>query len=249
MTAHTIMPTPVQNHPLQKKDVLSDSHNPALLARWPVIGLIMFLFGSLIFGALTYNLRYQWPLLESDLVIANTLPAVALQSSPYVKVIIDAGFYIGDQVIIVLGVLLGIYLLIKRYWREFALLTIGPAGSSLLFLSLSNLIARARPPTQIWIIVNLPGFPSWHAITVVAFYGLMAYLLVPKISSAFGKVVVVTVALLIIVFVGYSRIFTGCHYLTYILAGYAVGIAWSGVAYTLIEIYVQKRRSKNVQKE
>jgi undecaprenyl-diphosphatase len=126
---------------------------------------------------------------------------------------------------------------------------IGWAGSALIFNALSHFIARARPPTQIWIIVNIPGFPSGHAVAVVTFYGLMAYLLVPKMPSAFWKAVVVALALLIIGFVGFSRIFTGGHYLTDILSGYAVGIAWFGVVYTLIELYFQKRRSRYVKKE
>ena len=128
------------------------------------------------------------------------------------------------------------------------MVTIGWAGSGLLFYFLTTFFARQRPPTQIWIIVNLPGYPSGHAISVVVFYGLLAYLLAPKMPSAFWKVVVVAAALLIIGFVGFSRIFTGGHYLTDILAGYALGIAWSGVVYTLIEIYTQKRR-QSVKKE
>ena len=86
-------------------------------------------------------------------------------------------------------------------------------------------------------------------MSVVAFYGLMAYLLVPKMPSTFWKVVVVAAALLIIGFVGFSRIFTGGHYMTDVLAGYAVGIAWSGLVYTSIELYFQKRRSRYVKKE
>jgi undecaprenyl-diphosphatase len=160
----------------------------------------------------------------------------------------DAGYYIGREVIMVVGILLGLYFIFRRYWQELAMVTIGLAGSSSLFLSLSTFIARARTPTQIWIIVNIPGFPSGHAITVVVFYGLLAYLLAPKMPSAFWKVVVVAAALLIIGFVGFSRIFTGGHYLTDVLSGYAVGIAWSGVVYTLIEIYIQKRR-QSVKKE
>jgi undecaprenyl-diphosphatase len=97
--------------------------------------------------------------------------------------------------------------------------------------------------------VNLPGFPSGHALTVVAFYGLLAYLIAPKMPSAFWKGFVVAAALLIMGFVGFTRIFTGGHYLTDILAGYALGIAWSGLAYTLIEITFQKIRRHNVKKE
>ena len=223
--------------------------SPNMFARYPAIGTILFIFGVVVFAGLFYNLRTNGPLLALDKTLANTWPAMALNGPTYLKSLMDAGFYIGDEVIIGLGVLLGIYFIIKKYWQELAMVAIGLAGSSALFLSLSNLIGRVRPATQIWIIVNIPGFPSGHAITVVAFYGLLAYLLVSRISSAFWKAVVVILMLLIIGFVGFSRVFTGGHYLTDILAGYAVGIAWFGLAYTLIEVYFQKRRNRNVKKE
>ena len=246
MSANNRMATPVQDRPLRKNDS-TDMHHPDLLAKWPVIGIVMFIFGSLMFGGLLYNLRAQGPLLAWDRVIANSWPAIALKSPAFVRTIMDAGFYVGDQVILVLAILLAVYFIYKRFWQELVMVTFGMAGSSVLFLSLSNLIARQRPPTQIWIIVNVPGFPSGHASGVIVFYGLLAYLLVSKMRSVLWKVVAVVAALLIIVFVGFSRVFTGGHYLTDVLAGYAVGIAWSGLIYTLIEIYFQKRRIHNVK--
>ena len=222
---------------------------PHLLARWPIIGLVMFLFGGLVFGALTYNLYARGPLLQWDRALANTLPAIGLKSPLFVKYIMIAGFYLGKDVLNGVDVLLGLYFLYKRYWRELTLVTVGWGGAALIFHFLSTLIGRMRPPTQIWIIVNIPGFPSGHAIFTTVCYGLIAYLLVPKMPSLFWKFIVVAAALLIIGFVGFSRIFTGGHYLTDILAGYAVGIAWFGLAFTLIEMYFQERRIRNVEKE
>ena len=248
MSSKTTTATSVQVNHQDKKD-FAGLRAPGLLAKWPAIGISMFIFGSLIFGALTYNLFAHGPLLAWDRAIANTLPAIGLKSSPFVKDIMVAGFYTGKEVVTGLTILFCLYFLVKKYWQELAMMAIGWAGSALLFNALSMLIGRARPPTQIWIIVNIPGFPSGHAVSVVVFYGLLAYLLVPKIQPVFWKVVVVALALFIIAFVGFSRIFTGGHYLTDILAGYAVGIAWSGVIYTFIEIYFQRRRSRNVKKE
>jgi len=80
-----------------------------------MIGLIMFVFGSLVFSGLVYNLRAQGPLIEWDRALANTLPAMALRSPVYVKGIMTAGYYIGYRVIIGLGILLGLYfIIIKR---------------------------------------------------------------------------------------------------------------------------------------
>jgi undecaprenyl-diphosphatase len=240
--------TKAQVSPLHKNDS-TGLRSPGLLAKYPIIGILMFVFGSLIFGGLTYNLLAQGPLLEWDRVIANTLPAIGLKSPAYVESIMNASFYIGDQVIMGLAILLAIYFIYKRYWQEFAMVAIGVPGSSGLFLSLSHYFARTRPPTQIWIIENIPGYPSGHAITVIAFYGLLAYLLFSKMPSAFWKSVMIAAAIFLIVFIGFSRVFTGGHYLTDVLAGYAVGIAWSGLIYTLIEAVFQKNRSKNVKKE
>jgi undecaprenyl-diphosphatase len=129
------------------------------------------------------------------------------------------------------------------------MVAIGMAGETLLFEALSNLIGRARPPTQIWIILKIPGFPSGHTMAAVTFFGLLAYLLAPKMRSAFGKVFVVGLAILIMLFIGFTRVFTAAHYFTDVLAGYAMGIAWSGVVYTLVERYFIKRKVKNVNKE
>ena len=239
--AANALTTPVQK--LQpRKDVLPGLRAPGLLARWPVIGLCMVIFGSLAFAGLTINLFAQGPLLAWDRALANTLPAIGLKSPVIVKDLMIAGFHIGREVIIVLGLLLGFFFLYKRYWQELSMVTIGLLGAELLFLSLSTLLARQRPSTQIWNILNIPGFPSGHGISTVTFYGLVAYLVVPKMRSAFWKGIVVATALFIIGFVGFSRVFTGGHYLTDILAGYAVGIAWSGAVYTLIEIYFQTHR-------
>lgn len=231
----------------QRNNVLSASRDAAPLAKWPIIGWIMFIFGGAVFGALTYNLLAQGPLLQWDRALAIALPAIALKSPAFVKYLMIATFYVGEIVIVVIDVLLSLYFLYRRYWRELAMVTIGGVGAALLFHTLSTLIARHRPPTQIWTIVNLPGFPSGHAISSVVCYGLLAYLLAPKMPSVFWKGVVVAAAVIVIGLIGFSRVFTAGHYLTDVLAGYAVGIAWSGVAFTLIEGYFHKRRSLNAQ--
>jgi membrane-associated phospholipid phosphatase len=245
MTVSTKIATHIQNHQLGK-NVFAAS---GMLGKWPMIGLIMFLVGGLAFGGLTYNLYAQGPLLKWDILLATTLPAIGLKSPSFIKVIMEAGYYIGNAVLIVLSILLGFYFIIKRYWHELTMLTIGMAGEALLFLFLTNFIGRERPPTQIWNILHIPGFPSGHAAAVVVFFGLLVYLLAPNISSGFWKVIVVATAIFLIVFVGFTRVFTGGHYLTDVLAGYAVGLAWSGVVYTLIEIYYPKRRNQNVKKD
>lgn len=246
MAERTIRRTSLQDHaPIYT--IPLDLRSPGLLAKWPIIGVIMFLFGGLAFGALYYNLMVQGPLFKWDIALAKILPGIGSKSPGFVKYIMDGGFYLGKEVVSVLTFFHSIYFLYKRYYQELAMMLSGVMGGTVLFWFLSHLIDRQRPTDQLWIIVKLPGFPSGHAIVAVAFFGLLAYLLAPKMPSTFWKAFVIAAAILIIGFIGFTRIFTGGHYLTDILSGYAVGIAWCGFIFTLIEIYAQKRRSRYVK--
>jgi membrane-associated phospholipid phosphatase len=248
MTDHTMSRTSVQEH-TPSKSIPLDLRSPGWLAKWPIIGAFMFIFGSLVFGGLAYNLYGQGPLLIVDRQLASTLPVLGSKSPIIVKYLMDAGFYLGKEVVTVLVIIHVVYFYVKKYWQEMAMMLTGVIGGTVIFWILSHIINRQRPLDQIWIIVRLPGFPSGHAVVTVTFFGLLAYLIVPKLQSVFWKAFTITVTVMIMIFIGFSRIFTGGHYLTDILAGYAVGLAWAGLAYTLIEIYFQKRRNRNVQKE
>jgi membrane-associated phospholipid phosphatase len=223
--------------------------SPGLLAAQPAWGGLLFVVGVLLFAAFFYNLSYQGPLLAVDKSMASTLPNEAASSPPFMEYLMDAGFYLGKQVIVGIDILLGLYFLLKRFWRELSMLALGGGGSAALFHYLSTFINRPRPAHQVWMPVSLPGFPSGHAISVIVCYGLLAYLLVPKMRTALGKALVILAALFLMLFVGFSRVFTGGHYLTDILAGYAVGLAWAGLAYTLVELIFRRRQPKSANNQ
>lgn len=233
----------------EHKNELTGSHAAGLLARKPYIGLILFIFGSLVFAGMAFNLTANGPLLVWDQDLAKTLPYMALNGPAFLQPLMYAGFLIGDQLIAVFSIFLGLLFIIKRLWKELTMMAIGLVGASSFFLLITHHFARPRPPTQIWVVLNIPGFPSGHANSTVVFYGLMAYLLVPKMRSVLSKVAVIAAALIIIFFVGFSRVFTAGHYLTDVIAGYALGLAWSSAIFTIIEIVFQKIRSRNVKKE
>jgi membrane-associated phospholipid phosphatase len=53
--------------------------------------------------------------------------------------------------------------------------------------------------------------------------------------SLFWKWVVAIAAILTMGFIGFSRVYLGGHYLTDVVAGYALGLAWAGLVFTVIE--------------
>lgn len=240
--------------PLQEKKL--DRHprttlrTPGLLAQWSLIGVMMVVLGGLLFGAMALNLETHGPLLPVDVQVANDLHAFALQSSPLMQQIMIFGFYLGEHLIMAIGLILVLYFLYRRFWAGLAMVVIAWAAEGGLWVVLSAYYNRPRPvfDVAVWHQMTAPGFPSGHSIAAVMCFGLLAYLIVPKISSRFWKAVVIVSAGLIILYIGFSRMFVGDHYLTDVLAGYGLGVALCGLVYTLVEVIARKMERRPSKK-
>jgi len=216
---------------------------PGWFAKWPTVGILLFLVGGLMFGALAYNVETKGPLLRWDTPLYREFHNVALKEPPRDIQTLTFGFFTGREVVEIISIILALYFLHKRFWPELWMLVLGVGGGAVLWYALSRFFDRPRPPAQIGIAVSDPSFPSGHVITAVLFYGLLAYLFAPKMPSLFWKWVVWIAAILMMLFIGFSRIFLGGHYLSDVLAGYALGIAWAGLVYTLIERLSMRRQT------
>jgi undecaprenyl-diphosphatase len=226
-------------------------HSPGLLARRPLIGLLMVLLGVLAFGAIAYSLQSNAPFMQVDVVVANYTHALALQSSTFVVGAMIFGFYLGEHGIVLIGFVLLVYFVIKRLWPEAVMVVVAWAGEGTIWVVLSGYFNRPRPvfDVPVWHVMTVPGFPSGHTISAVMCFGLLAYLLAPSMKARIWKAIVILAMALITLYIGFSRIFVGDHYLTDVLAGYALGIAWSGLAYTLVELIFKKRIIGNVEEK
>jgi len=233
-----------------KENTFQGLRAPGLFKRRPIIGVILILLGSLSFAALGYNLLMHGPLVQLDETLYKQFIAASKAAPPRVNDLMIFGFFIGKQVILVIVTILSIYFFYKHFWRELAMLLISSAGGSLVWNYFVNYFGRPRPPEQTGLAVTtIPSFPSGHTMSAIICYGFLAYLLVPKMPSRFWKWALILAAVLIMLFSGFSRIFEGSHYLTDVLGGYALGLAWAALVYTVIEgIFIKKEELKNVEK-
>ncbi len=217
--------------------------SPGWLAQWPLVGLVLFLIGSIAFGALAYNVKTHSPLLQEDQVIYKQLYGDASKQPPQRQELLTFGFFVGKELIQLMVVILSIYFIYKRYWAELAMIVIGSVGAAVIWSYLIHIFNRVRPPAQLGIVVNnFPSFPSGHTFSSIVVYGFLAYLLIPKMPSLFWKWVVAIVTILILAYIGFSRVSEGGHYLTDVLAGYAIGLAWAALVFTVIESLFLRRK-------
>jgi membrane-associated phospholipid phosphatase len=240
-----VMPSSQREYGTRSRGLL---RSPGILAKWPIIGLIMVLAGGIAFGAIAYSVETNSPLIQYDVPVSMAAHQAALQSSPALRQFMIAGFYVGEQVIVAIGAILFLYFFVMRLWPELLMVLIAWAGEGAIWIYTSAFFDRHRPvfDTPVWHQMTSPGFPSGHSISAVMCYGLIAYLLMPSVRSVIAKAFVIALAVLVILYVGYSRIFVGDHYLSDVLAGFALGIAWSGLVYTLVELAFFKRNKRHV---
>lgn len=209
----------------------------------PVASFAIVLLSTVIFAALGYNVLIHGPLADFDQSLYEKLISQAKAAPQRVNEIMIFGFFIGKQLAMVVITILCVYFLYQRFYREIAMILLSSAGGSFVWDFFVNYFARARPAEQTGLEVRtVPSFPSGHSMSAIICYGFLAYLLIPKMPSLAWKWTVAIVALSVILFSGYSRIFQGSHYLTDVLGGYALGIAWAVLVYVVIELIFMRRK-------
>lgn len=91
---------------------------------------------------------------------------------------------------------------------------------------LKAIIHRPRPDGFRLIAETGYSFPSGHSMIAMAFYGLLAWMVWHYERDRLVRYLCVIGFGVVVVAVGFSRIYLGVHYFTDVLAGFAVSLAW-----------------------
>jgi membrane-associated phospholipid phosphatase len=155
--------------------------------------------------------------------------------------------WLGSSVVITpLWLLVGGSLLYwRRTWQPLILLGSAFLGAAALYEIIKPSVARFRPagalqlggPNTDW------AFPSGHATQSVAFYGMLAAVVITWLNPRRPLLVAVSAAL-IAISVGASRIYLGVHWLTDVLGGFALGSAWLAFMMLCWRFAVRRSRSR-----
>ncbi|HEX5054933.1 MAG TPA: phosphatase PAP2 family protein [Gammaproteobacteria bacterium] len=133
------------------------------------------------------------------------------------------------------------YLLLSRHYRSAVFTAIAISGGVLVKILLKTGFDRPRPelvPHET--IVYSTSFPSGHSMMAAIVYLTLAALLARIHPQHALKAYLLSIAALITLLIGISRVYLGVHWPSDVLAGWAIGAAWAALCW-LIAGWLQRR--------
>lgn len=122
----------------------------------------------------------------------------------------------------------------KQTWFSIRVITIA-ISSLVLMLLLKQLFQRKRPLSPLLKAAKGLSFPSGHAIMAVTFYGLFIYILQHSITIDWLKWFLTIIVFVLIVLIGFSRIYLRVHYASDVAAGFVIGLLWLLLSLTVLK--------------
>lgn len=231
-----------QDHPQAWEFIIRRFAPEEFIGLHLTIGLVVSIAALWLFGGVTEDVIHHDPLTQFDMRMADWLHA---HSSPSGIRAFAAISWLGSPLVVSgLGIAVAILLAIRRSWLLFTGWIAAYAGAGLLDTILKHLIRRPRPPYAAAFIHHASfSFPSGHAMGSLVAYGMFAYLLIFWVESRQTQVAVVAISAVLIVAIGFSRLYLGVHYFSDVVGGYAAGVVWLSACTTGLEI---ARRSQKI---
>jgi membrane-associated phospholipid phosphatase len=130
-----------------------------------------------------------------------------------------------------------------RRWLLFGTWVIAAGGSVMFILLLKAFFARPRPYfEQPMLMETYYSFPSGHAMEAVVLYGTLAYFAVLALRTWRARAAVILGTSLLVLLIGFSRMYLGVHYFSDVVAGYAAGGMWLSTCITAMEFVRRGKR-------
>lgn len=136
-----------------------------------------------------------------------------------------------------------------RHWRTAAvLLVIAMAGADVLVEALKLELHRIRPTPYFGLAFpHSYSYPSGHALFSFTFFSIAASIAAARVHRRSIRVLIWIAAILLILSIGFSRIYLGVHYPTDVLAGYLTGFIWVTAISLAGRVYRRRQAGSNAR--
>ncbi len=202
-----------------------------------LLGLAL-LFSIMLVGGLAEDLLARDPIIAFDKRLAALL--LVFRTPSLLSFFVSMTLLGNWQSILGGVVLFSLYLFMERK-KDFLLPFLIAMGGCSFFTTAGKWLFHRQRPFDMTKLLEF-SFPSGHSAYTACFYGFLAYYLVRRAKRRDQQVDLVFLWFFLAGLVAFSRLYLGVHYLSDVLAGWALGLSWLLIGISLAE----RRRAKRV---
>ena len=190
-----------------------------------IVCLCLLLFSVILFNVCKYGV------LDIDNNVYNFISKNIMNDtlSSILKCLTHLG---GVAFIVLLGVLCFMFCKKNRWFITFDLV-----GCTVINQTIKHIVRRPIPNVLRLVSESGYSFPSGHSMISVAFYGLVIYFVYKNINNKYLKWALISLLSLLILTIGFSRIYVGVHYFTDVVGGFFLALA-----YLIVYIYIYNKK-------
>jgi membrane-associated phospholipid phosphatase len=197
------------------------------------VGLELTLWGAavffvlIVFGILLAFVRARVSIVQTaDHSIANHLNTFAVHHHGLVRAMEWVSTVGAPRTFWVLTALLVVLALVRHAYRLAVWAAITMSGAALLDTVLKSAVARSRPHFEHAVAVAPGGsFPSGHALESFVGCGIVILAIAPALSAARRRIALI-VAAVVVLTIGFSRVFLGVHFASDVVGGWIFAAGW-----------------------
>ena len=202
-----------------------------------VVGLVICLFTAWLFAVLLDSVREKDVLVHRDEAVATWFH---LNGTPLGHRIFVFISWIGSPA--AMAVVFGaaaIYLWRAKERTLMVAWVLSYVGGTVLDAVVKDVVRRPRPEfAGKFLYFNSWSFPSGHSMGSLIGFAMLAYTIirVGKVKNKGAQIGIWAGATIMVILVGYSRLYLAVHFLSDVIAGYTLGLLWLAVCFTGLQM-------------
>ncbi|WP_433057312.1 phosphatase PAP2 family protein [Dactylosporangium sp. CS-033363] len=193
---------------------------------------------ALLFSVLVIAVRVRWLPLESvDRGVADGLNRLVAPSEFLVNLMGGISRLGSFGVLAWLVVIAATVLLVRRQYRLTGFLLATALGGLVLDPALKLAVGRLRP------VVEQPvahgggnSFPSGHSLNSFICYAALVLVFLPALEARWRRPLLIAVGA-VVALIGFSRLALGVHFLSDVVGGWSLAVAWVGLCAAAFELW------------
>lgn len=200
------------------------------------------------FATLLFQVVAEGPLTRLDGRLADDLNDYVHRRETLLDVLRAVTQLGGTIWLAFITVAVSVWLVARGQGRPALFLVVTTAGGAVLNRVVKVLVDRPRPEVDHEVASALgDSFPSGHAMSSVVVYGALLLVLLPVVRGRRARRAVVVAVAALVAAIGSTRLLLGVHFLSDVLGGLILGLAWLAASVAAFEVWrtdVGRRRTE-----